>query len=85
MTNYTKFHADRLYFFRLNLTHYRHTRSLTQEQLAEIADISPGYLAHLEAPHSDAEPSFETLCKLAFALDIEVSDLTAVDADFIGG
>lgn len=83
MTNFTKFHADHLYFFRLNLAYYRHMRGLTQEQLAEKADMSPGHLARLEALRSDAEPSFAMLCKLAFALRMEVSDLTAVDRELL--
>ena len=82
-TSFTKFHMDRLYFFRLNLTYYRNSKGWAQEKLAEKADVSPGYLARLEALNSDAAPSFEMLCKLAFTLGVEPSDLTAVDEDFI--
>lgn len=49
-TTFYKFHANSLYFLRLHLAYYRKARGLTQEQLAEKAGISPGYLAHLEAP-----------------------------------
>ena len=82
-TTFYKFHANSLYFLRLHLAYYRKARGLTQEQLAEKAGISPGYLAHLEALSSDAEPSFDMLSKLAYALDVTISELTAVDSDLI--
>ena len=82
-TTLFKFHANSLYFFRLNLAYYRNAKGWTQEQLAEKAGISPGYLAHLEALRSDAEPSFETLSRLACALGVTISELTAVDLELI--
>ena len=52
-----------------NLKENRRKKGLTQEKLAEKADISLRYLAMLE--NGDSFPSGEMLEKLAEALDIE--------------
>lgn len=82
-TPYPKFYSDRLLFLRLNITHYRKRKGWTQQQLAEAADISTGYLASLEAKQSTAVPSFDMICLLAYHLEVEPSDLMAADAELV--
>ncbi len=78
-----KFYDDHLFVLHLNITRFRRERGWTQGELAKKAGISVSHLAGLEAPNSDAEPSFKVLCNLAYALDIEPSDLTKVDREVI--
>ena len=59
--------------FAANLKENRREKGLTQEKLAEIADISLRYIAMLELGKSF--PSGEMLEKLAKALDIEAFQL----------
>lgn len=51
---------------RISLT--RKNRGMTQEQLAEKAELSNIYISHIE--NSRSIPSLETLMKLCSALDI---------------
>lgn len=46
---------------------------LTQEQLAELAEMSTNFLARMEM--AGRTPSFATLARLAGALEVHVSDL----------
>ncbi len=48
-------------------------RALTQEQLAEKADVGTNTVARLE--RNETEPHMSTLRKLAVALDVEPSEL----------
>jgi len=59
--------------FAANLKEYRRKKGLTQEKLAEIADISLRYIAMLELGKSF--PSGEMLEKIAIALDIQAFEL----------
>ena len=59
--------------FAANLRENRRKKGLTQEKLAEMADISLRYLAMLELGNSF--PSGEMLEKLANALDIQAFQL----------
>jgi transcriptional regulator with XRE-family HTH domain len=51
----------------------RKQRDLTQDQLAEAADISVDFLSLVERGKN--APSFKTLRRLATALEVEVKDL----------
>ena len=81
--SYLKFCNNHLFLLHLNITRFRRERGWTQEQFAEKIETSVGYLAHLESPYSDAEPSFKLLCRIAFELGVEVSDLVRVDPDLM--
>ncbi len=59
----------------LNIAYYRKRNGLTQEQLAEVADISRGYLGVIEAPGTITNISLETLFNIARALDVEPAQL----------
>ena len=54
----------------IKIGYYRRIRGYTQAQLAEKADISPGYLSQVEAPGMAVAISLETLLSLAEALEI---------------
>mgnify|MGYP000898272296 CR=1 FL=1 len=56
-----------------NIKNVRNSRGLTQVQLAEKAQISRSYLGDLEG--SRYNPSLDTLCAIALALQVDVSDL----------
>ena len=51
----------------------RHDRGLTQEQLAEAADLHPTFISNVERGYR--VPSVPTLFKLARGLGVEPSDL----------
>jgi transcriptional regulator with XRE-family HTH domain len=53
----------------------RQAKGLTQEQLAEKADIAPQYLSRLENAHQ--VPSLDTIAEIAEALDTSPSVLLA--------
>lgn len=59
----------------LNIAYYRKRNGLTQEQLAEVAEISRGYLGVIEAPGTITNISLETLFNIARALDVEPGQL----------
>lgn len=50
----------------------RKIRGLTQDQLSGIINIDPKHLSRIEVGRSF--PSFDTLCRLANALHIELKD-----------
>ena len=52
-----------------NIRHFRKLRGLTQEKVAEMADISTGYYKSLESRNAES-PSLETLMKICMVLDV---------------
>lgn len=58
-----------------NIKFYRSIRDLTQEQLAELADLSVSYIKQLESGKVFKNVSLITLSKLAFAFQISVDEL----------
>lgn len=51
----------------------REKAQLTQEQLAEIADLHPSYVGHIE--RGTKNPSLKSLTKIAEALGVPVAQL----------
>lgn len=51
----------------------RRKRLLTQEELAERAEVSPSTVVNIE--RNNAEPHFRTIRKLAKALDVDPTSL----------
>ncbi len=49
----------------LKIAYYRKLQNLTQEQLADIIGISPGYLSQIETPSHPQPLSLKTLFALA--------------------
>ena len=58
-----------------NMKIYRKKKSLTQEELARICNLSYGYIKNLEAPNVVATVSIETLNLIANCLDVTIIDL----------
>lgn len=54
----------------LKIAYYRKWKNLTQEELAEKAEIGAGFLGQIEAPNLYTSFSFDTLFRIAKALDI---------------
>lgn len=54
-----------------NIAYYRKHRNLTQEQLAEMVDISRQHLGAIEAPNIVRPLSLDFLFAIANALDVE--------------
>jgi len=54
----------------LNIAYYRKREGMTQEQLAEKADISRSYIGEIEAPNIVRSISLEVLFNIADALRI---------------
>lgn len=54
----------------IRISYFRKLRGLSQEQLAERAGISPGFLSQVEAPGMAVGISLSTLFLIAEALEI---------------
>ena len=63
----------------LKIAYYRKLQGMTQEELAEACDLSPGYIAQLEAPNCFFCPSLKTLFVIAEVLGTTVSKLTDIE------
>lgn len=59
----------------LKIGYLRRQRALTQEQLADRAGISPGFLSQLEAPNMSVGMSLTTLFSIAEALEVPPNEL----------
>ncbi len=56
-----------------NIRKARKKRSITQEQLAELCDITPVFVSQIE--NAMRKPSLETVCCIAHSLKISVDEL----------
>jgi|GraSoiStandDraft_36_1057302.scaffolds.fasta_scaffold2526361_1 transcriptional regulator with XRE-family HTH domain len=63
--------------FGKRLRYFRRDRDLTQEQLAELVDLSVNFISMLEK--GEAAPSFDTITKLTNALNVDVGELFKFD------
>ena len=68
-------YSDRLIKLGLTIAYYRKFKGLTQEQLAEKADIGRGHLGHIEAANMFTGVYVKTLYAIADALEISITDL----------
>ena len=59
----------------INIRKYRKSRKLTQEQLAEKADISYDFMRRIESSYGKCGFSVITLYKLATALNVTIDEL----------
>ena len=66
---------DRFIQLGITIASLRKIRGLSQEQLAEKANISRSHLSSIEAPNIVRPFSLEILFNIADALDIEVEEL----------
>ena len=63
----------------LKIGYLRRQKAMTQEQLAEKAGISLGFLSQIEAPNMAVGISLATLFSLAEALEVPPSKLLEID------
>lgn len=63
----------------LKIGYIRRKRGMTQEQLAEKAGMSMGFLSQIEAPNMAVGISLTTLFSLADALEVSASSLLEKD------
>jgi transcriptional regulator with XRE-family HTH domain len=59
-----------------NLKKMRETKGLSQEKLARLADVANNTIIKIEGGKNQ-NPTFDTLKKIAKALDISIDDLTS--------
>ena len=64
---------------RKKLKEIREQNNLTQEQLAELSDISDRYLRNLET--IDTNPSAGVLCRISRVLDVTMDELMVIKID----
>lgn len=60
---------------RINVLYYRKKHELTEEGLAEKANVSLMTVLHLEDPENESLPQLRTLLKISRALDLHVTAL----------
>lgn len=63
----------------LKIGYVRRQRGMTQEQLAEKAGISMGFLSQIEAPNLAVGMTLTTLFSLAEALEVSPSKLLEIE------
>lgn len=61
---------------RKKLKEIREENNLTQEQLAELSNISDRHLRNLET--TSTNPSAQVLCRISYALDVPMDDLMMI-------
>lgn len=60
---------------RINVKKYRTMRGITQQELADLCDLTHGYIRDLESLKVYKTPTVETLAKLCNALDLDIRQL----------
>ena len=65
----------------LKISYYRKLCGMTQEELAEACDLSPGYISQLEGPNCFFCPSLKTLFTIGEVLNVPVSKLVDIEND----
>lgn len=63
----------------LKISYYRKLAGMTQEELAEACNLSPGYISQLEGPNSYFCPSLKTLFVISEVLNIPVVKLLDIE------
>ena len=63
----------------LKIAYYRKLKSLSQEQLAEKAGLGASFIGQIEAPNTYKSFSFDTLFRIAKALDVPPSKILDFD------
>lgn len=60
---------------RVNVKKYRTMRGITQQELADLCDLTHGYIRDLESLKVYKTPTVETLSRLCNALDLNIRQL----------
>ena len=72
-------YRDELIETGIKIGYYRRKRGLTQEQLAERANLSKSFLSQIEAPNFSVSISLPTLFAIAEALEVDAWKLLKND------
>ena len=75
--NYNRDYLSEL--IRNNIRKYRKQNNLTQQNLADMVELSREYIRDLECPNRHKTPKVETLGKIAVALNVEIINLFEED------
>lgn len=78
-TNNIDKYRDEFISLGIKIGYLRRLKGLSQEQLAEMAGISMGFLSQIEAPNMVTGISLATLFSLAEALGVPPSKLLEID------
>jgi DNA-binding XRE family transcriptional regulator len=68
-------HEDKYVQLGLNISYYRKKKKMTQEQLAELIDVSRTHISNIEATKMDKSLSLDVLFDIADALEVKVEAL----------
>jgi len=68
-------HEDKYLQLGLNIAYYRKKKKMTQEQLAELIEVSRTHISNIEATQMDKSLSLDVLFDIADALGVEVGAL----------
>lgn len=60
---------------RLNIRKYRRKKGITQQELADLADLSHGYIRDIESINMRVTFSLDAVEKIANALDVKIKDM----------
>lgn len=68
------FHDDEYYYkiLRKNIRYYRKKRQLTQQELADISELSREYICDVENEKRNKHPSIAVIGRIADALEIDI-------------
>lgn len=69
--------------FTNNVKYYRKKNNLTQEDLAELADLSTSYIKQIESCNEFKNISLTTILKISKALNVGVNSLFYTDKAII--
>lgn len=69
--------------FSSNVKYYRRKNKLTQEELAELADLSASYIKQIESCNEFKNISLTTILKISKALNVGVNSLFYTDKAII--
>ena len=60
---------------RLNIRKYRRKKGITQQELADLADLSHGYIRDIESINMGVTFSLDAVEKIGNALDVKIKDM----------
>ena len=60
---------------RLNIRKYRRKKGITQQELADLADLSHGYIRDIESINMGVTFSLDAVEQIANALDVKIKDM----------
>ena len=74
---------DYCFTIKMNIKRYRREAGMSQEELAEAADLSADYMRHLEAENSPFNPTNDVMIRIADALETTLYRCYVREEDWI--